>query len=165
MVTETNHPPLEDLVGACIAGDRDAMQQIYEQCSDRVYALMVRIVGRQDADDLTQQVFLQMFREAGSISAVARSSKRGCTAWQRMRRCSTCAKRNARQSQPLVIEPSASDTDRLHGIREASNARSRTVANRPGIASHPVVKGRTEPILSRDRRSNRISPKAPSARD
>ena len=54
---------LDRLVGACLAGDRAAMQQIYEHCSDRVYALMVRIVGRQDADDLTQQVFLQMFRK------------------------------------------------------------------------------------------------------
>ena len=54
---------LGNVVAACVAGDSDAMQQIYEHCSSRVYALMVRIVGRQDADDLTQQVFLQMFRK------------------------------------------------------------------------------------------------------
>ena len=35
--------PPKQIVSACIAGDRDAMQQIYQRCSDRVYALMVRI--------------------------------------------------------------------------------------------------------------------------
>ena len=53
----------QHLVDACLAGDRCAMQQLYEQCSDHVYGLMVRMVGRQDADDLTQHVFLTMFRK------------------------------------------------------------------------------------------------------
>lgn len=54
---------LHRLVAACVAGERDAMRQIYERTCGRIYALMVRMVGRQDADDLTQQVFLQMFRK------------------------------------------------------------------------------------------------------
>ena len=51
------------LVTASIAGDRSAMQRLYEQCSPQVYGLMLRMVGPQDADDLTQHVFLQMFRK------------------------------------------------------------------------------------------------------
>ncbi len=103
---------LGPLVGACISGDRDAMQKIYEHCSDRVYALMVRIVGRQDADDLTQQVFLQMFRKLdqfGGGSKLETWLYRLATneALQHLRQ----KKRHA--AQPLVAEPSASDPNRL----------------------------------------------------
>ena len=104
--------PLEGLVSACIAGDRDAMQQIYQQCSGRVYALMVRIVGRQDADDLTQQVFLQMFWKLDQYGGGAKLETwlyRLATneALQHLR------KKKRQAVQPLVIEPSASDTNRL----------------------------------------------------
>lgn len=39
------------------------MRQLYERCSQRVYAQMVRMVGHQDADDVTQQVFIHLFRK------------------------------------------------------------------------------------------------------
>lgn len=64
--------PIERLVSECMAGDRASMQEIYGLCSGRIYALMVRMVGRQDADDLTQQVFLQMFRKLGQFSGKAK---------------------------------------------------------------------------------------------
>lgn len=100
------------LVSACQAGDRDAMQQIYLYCSDRVYALMVRIVGRQDAEDLTQQVFLQMFRKLDQFSGGSKLETwlyRLATneALQHLRRTKLQA------VQPLVTEPSTSDTNRL----------------------------------------------------
>ncbi len=103
---------LGDLVDACVAGDRDAMQQIYEHCSDRVYALMVRIVGSQDADDLTQQVFLQMFRKLDQFSGGSKLETwlyRLATneALQHLRR------KKRHTVQPLVAEPSASDANRL----------------------------------------------------
>lgn len=88
------------------------MQQIYERCSVRVYALMVRIVGRQDADDLTQQVFLQMFRRLDQFSGESKLETwlyRLATneALQHLRR-------NKRHVvQPLVAEPSAMDPNRL----------------------------------------------------
>lgn len=100
------------LINASLAGDRDAMQKIYEHCSERVYALMVRIVGRQDADDLTQQVFLQMFRKLdqfGGGSKLQTWLYRLATneALQHLRR----EKRHT--AQPLVAEPSATDPNPL----------------------------------------------------
>ncbi|WP_231743967.1 RNA polymerase sigma factor [Stieleria neptunia] len=53
----------KQMVAACIAGDQDAMCMLYERCSQRVYAQMVRMVGIQDADDATQQVFIHLFRK------------------------------------------------------------------------------------------------------
>lgn len=53
----------QQMVAACIAGNQDAMRMLYERCSQRVYAQMVRMVGVQDADDATQQVFIHLFRK------------------------------------------------------------------------------------------------------
>ncbi len=53
----------QQMVASCIAGDQDAMRMLYERCSQRVYAQMVRMVGVQDADDAMQQVFIHLFRK------------------------------------------------------------------------------------------------------
>lgn len=54
--------PVDDAtVRAASAGDRSALRTIYEATSDRVFRLMVRMVGQQEADDLTQQTFVQAF--------------------------------------------------------------------------------------------------------
>jgi RNA polymerase sigma-70 factor (ECF subfamily) len=50
-----------DTVAAAAAGDQSALRQVYEITSDRVFGLMIRMVGVQDADDLTQQTFVQAF--------------------------------------------------------------------------------------------------------
>lgn len=55
--------PLADTVRLCQSGGRSAQQELYEACHQDVYGLMVRMVGRQDAADLTQQVFMQTFRK------------------------------------------------------------------------------------------------------
>ena len=58
-----NNDPLGEVVRLCQAGHRSAQQQLYEECHQDVYGLMIRMVGRQDAADLTQQVFMQVFRK------------------------------------------------------------------------------------------------------
>jgi len=52
-----------DILAGCRTGERDAQHRLYELCHRQVYALMVRMVGVQDAADVTQQVFLQLFRK------------------------------------------------------------------------------------------------------
>lgn len=51
---------MENLVRRAVSGDPAAFEEIYNRCSPRVHAVMVRMVGPQEADDLTQQVFLQL---------------------------------------------------------------------------------------------------------
>jgi RNA polymerase sigma-70 factor (ECF subfamily) len=48
------------------------MRRLYEICHHRVYRLMVRMVGLQDAADLTQQVFLQVFRKMDQFAGYSR---------------------------------------------------------------------------------------------
>lgn len=50
------------LIAACIEQDSGAQHQLYETYCDQVYGLMVRMVGRENADDLTQQVFLHLLK-------------------------------------------------------------------------------------------------------
>lgn len=42
-------------------GDRSAFRQIFDLCQIQVYRVAVRMVGEQDAADVSQQVFLQIY--------------------------------------------------------------------------------------------------------
>ncbi len=57
-----------EVVEACQKGDPVAQHRLYEASHQNVYRLMVRMVGIQDAADVTQQVFLQAFRKIGQFS-------------------------------------------------------------------------------------------------
>jgi RNA polymerase sigma-70 factor, ECF subfamily len=50
------------LIEACRRGERPAMHTLYERYRRRVFALIARIVGAQEAEELTQEVFLRAFR-------------------------------------------------------------------------------------------------------
>jgi RNA polymerase sigma-70 factor, ECF subfamily len=56
------------MVSMAQAGDRQAAEWLYHQFQSRVFALMRKIVGRQDAEDLTQQCFLTMLRRIGDFA-------------------------------------------------------------------------------------------------
>lgn len=50
------------LIADCRAGDRGAMRALYERYQRRVFTLTLRIAGAQEAEELTQEVFLKAFR-------------------------------------------------------------------------------------------------------
>ncbi|MBI4498998.1 MAG: sigma-70 family RNA polymerase sigma factor [Chloroflexi bacterium] len=55
-----------ELVDQAIAGDRGAFAKLYDAYYDRVYRHVYYRVGRvEDAEDLTQQIFLQAWRGLG----------------------------------------------------------------------------------------------------
>jgi len=56
----------------CQHGDRGAQQQLYEFYYRKVHQRMVRMTGGDQADDLTQRVFLQVFRSIGQFAGDAR---------------------------------------------------------------------------------------------
>jgi RNA polymerase sigma-70 factor (ECF subfamily) len=60
---------ITQIVQDCQKGDHAAQRRLYEVSHQNVYRLMVRMVGLQDAADVTQQVFLQAFRKIGQFSA------------------------------------------------------------------------------------------------
>lgn len=56
------------LIAACQNGDACAQRQLFDETRDKVFRLMVRMVGVQEADDVTQLVYLQVFRKIGQFS-------------------------------------------------------------------------------------------------
>ena len=57
-----------ELAKAAAAGDSAAFEKLYEQHRRRVYSLCLRMLGNaSQAEDLTQEVFLQVFKKIGSF--------------------------------------------------------------------------------------------------
>lgn len=57
------HAEERKLVRRCLAGDGDALRSLIETYQGPVYALCFQMVGhRQDAEDITQEVFLRVVR-------------------------------------------------------------------------------------------------------
>ena len=61
-----------EVVQGCQRGERSSQQLFYQLCHPAIYRLMVRIVGRQEAADVTQQVFIQAFRKMGQFAGQSR---------------------------------------------------------------------------------------------
>ena len=56
------------LARAAAAGDTAAFERLYEQYHKRVYSLCLRMLGESSqAEDLTQEVFLQVYKKIGSF--------------------------------------------------------------------------------------------------
>ena len=109
-------------VAAAVSGDRSALRSIYEATSDRVFRLMVRMVGQQDADDLTQQTFVRAFTKLDQFSGESKFETwlyRLATneALQHLRR------EKHRRTKELVVEPTVQQTDHVEQDERAAMVR------------------------------------------
>lgn len=115
------------------------MQAIYEQSKSRVYGLMVRMVGRQNADDLTQQVYLQMFRKLGQFNGQSKLETwlfRLATneALQYLR------KQKRQTTAPYALEPVIDDDDRLIKSEESQLVEAALNSLEPGLRAVFLLK-------------------------
>src|SRR5581483_3676540 len=62
---------LGDLIERSLTGDAHAQKALYEQFAPSVYRLAVRMVGANDAADVSQQAFVNMFRHLGTFKQQA----------------------------------------------------------------------------------------------
>ena len=79
-----DRPAVAELVDGARAGDRSAFGQLYERFAPMVHGLLLARVSPQDADDLTQEVFLSAIQRlqglrdvrafGGWIAAIARNA-------------------------------------------------------------------------------------------
>lgn len=60
-------PVPDDIVKRSANGERAAQEQIYHLLSERLFRLVKRIVGASEADDVTQEVFVNLFRKLHSF--------------------------------------------------------------------------------------------------
>ena len=105
------------VIARCQRGDRDAQRELYESCHQKVHQLMVRMVGIDEAADLTQRVFLQVFRRIGQFAGHARLETwvyrvAANEALQHLRRS------RRHQVGPLDWEPVDTSPDRRHTLEQ-----------------------------------------------
>jgi RNA polymerase sigma-70 factor (ECF subfamily) len=117
---ETRHPGTEDLgarLAAVARGERAAFDPVYEELSGPVYRLVCTVVGdRAQAEEVTQEVFLEMWRTAFSYDP----SKGNAAAWaltiarrraiDRVRSASAASARERRNAVPAVAWDQVSET-------------------------------------------------------
>lgn len=61
---------LSRLISASAAGDQQSFAALYDAASPRVFGLVLRVMrDRAQAEEVTQEVFLQVWRSAGSFDA------------------------------------------------------------------------------------------------
>ncbi|WP_145354953.1 RNA polymerase sigma factor [Roseimaritima multifibrata] len=125
------------LAGA--VGDRRALREIYEATSDRVFGLMVRMVGIQDAEDLTQHVFVHAFSKLHQFSGEAKFETwlyRLATneALQYLRR------EKRRRTSELVVEPTTQQPDLVVQEERASQVHQALAALDPELRAIFILK-------------------------
>jgi RNA polymerase sigma-70 factor (ECF subfamily) len=65
----------QELIRKVATGDRAAFKQLFDSHSARVHNLLLRLVGnRDDADELTQDVFLSLWKHAESLRGESKLS-------------------------------------------------------------------------------------------
>ena len=102
--TERQAPTLEDAVARAIAGDGRAFDQIYRALSGPVYSyLSTQVRRREDAEDLTGQVFLEAMRGIRGFSGDA-SAFRGWLFRIAHNRAVDLARRLARRPESALEE-------------------------------------------------------------
>jgi len=106
-----------EMIAGCRAGERGAQRQLYDTFHRQIYRLMVRMVGFDDAADLTQQVFLQVYRKIDKYAGRGRFDRwlyrvAMNEAYQHLRRG------RARGHRPLAYEPADPATDRQERMEQ-----------------------------------------------
>jgi RNA polymerase sigma-70 factor (ECF subfamily) len=100
-------PGLAGLVQAAMAGSEDAFHGLYRRFAPVVHGIVLSRVGRHDADDTTQEVFLGVHRRLGSLRDAAAFPAWICTLARNA--ATDCLRRRARRPrpEPLPDEPAA----------------------------------------------------------
>jgi RNA polymerase sigma-70 factor, ECF subfamily len=71
-LSQDSAPAETQLIDSVAQGDRDAFAVLYDRYSKPLYSLAVRILGdRVEAEDLLQEVFLEIWEKAQSFEATA----------------------------------------------------------------------------------------------
>lgn len=98
-----------DLAARCIADAPGAFEELYRAHAPRLFGLACRLVGRTDAEDLLQEIFLTAHRKLGLYTGKAalgtwlfRLATNQCLDFLRSR-----AARGARLTETLEVEPDA----------------------------------------------------------
>jgi len=64
----TENDALAAIIAGCQRGQREAQRELFERTNRQVFRIAARLVGETDADDVAQQVYLQVFQKIGQFA-------------------------------------------------------------------------------------------------
>ncbi len=102
-------PSCEQLAEHCQKGDQRAFAELLARYGPRVYGFLVKLVGNaHDAEDLTQEVFVRVYRNIGKFD-----TQRSFAPWlfTITRRTAATFHRQKRPLAPLESEPASNAAD------------------------------------------------------
>jgi RNA polymerase sigma factor (sigma-70 family) len=112
-----------ELVGRCLEGDQKAWDELVEEYSRYVYAILgkgFRLQG-QDAEDAFQDVFLRIYTRLGSLRDpdalrpwIAQLTRRVC-----LDRLSVAGREEPSEQEPDAIDHTIAELDDAFAVREA----------------------------------------------
>ena len=112
-----------ELVGRCLEGDQKAWDELVEEYSRYVYAILgkgFRLQG-QDAEDAFQDVFLRIYTRLGSLRDpdalrpwIAQLTRRVC-----LDRLSAAGREEPSEQEPDAIDHTIAELDDAFAVREA----------------------------------------------
>lgn len=120
---------LSDLLGAVARGDRSALSEIYQRTHSKLFGICLRLLGtRSDAEDALQDVFLLVWRKAGSfdrtraspmtwLSVMARNRSIDRLRQSRLRAVEVDEALDIAADDPSAFEIAAASQDRARLVR------------------------------------------------
>jgi RNA polymerase sigma-70 factor (ECF subfamily) len=108
---------LAGVIEGCRTGSQFAQRQLYERYHRTVYRLVVRLVGKPDAADVTQEIFVRVLARIGSFRGTAAFST-----WLYRVATNECLRhlgRRPRKHGPLTEEPIYGGAGPDHALEQA----------------------------------------------
>jgi RNA polymerase sigma-70 factor (ECF subfamily) len=96
---------LKEIVSGCRAGDGRAQRQLYERYSAMVFRVAARMVGKTEAADISQEIFLRIFSRISQFRGKAKFST-----WLyrvAVNECLRSLRRRSPRWEQLLIEPAS----------------------------------------------------------
>lgn len=133
---------LAALLDRCAAGDQEAFAALYDATASRVFGLAMRLIrNRAQAEEVAQEVYLQLWRNCGTFDA----SRGGAISWVLM------------HTHSVAVARVRAESSRTH--REACSERQDRPLRRPGAdPTHETADLTLEAVRARGAMA-RISPK------
>ncbi len=67
MTIETQREPDLELLRRTAAGDKEAFRELYESTHEKVFYYLVRLIGRDRAEDMLTETYLQVWKSSGNF--------------------------------------------------------------------------------------------------
>jgi RNA polymerase sigma-70 factor, ECF subfamily len=115
--------PDEQLMSRVAAGDEAAFAELYDRHAARVLGFLVRMLGRQDdAEDVLQETFWQVWKQAGDFDP-SRASAKGWLYLLARSRATDLLRRRRREPAQLDAETPSPTAAPLEGLEAQDDGR------------------------------------------